>query len=80
METRELGDSGVEVTTVALGSPILAYDADGGRVDVGGACLRAVGCLLSLLTAGLGYLPALLSADGRAVQDRISGTRVVSAR
>jgi uncharacterized RDD family membrane protein YckC len=53
---------------------------DGQRVDFGGAVLRAVGCVLSLLTAGLGYLPAFVTADGRALQDRIAGTRVVSAR
>jgi uncharacterized RDD family membrane protein YckC len=53
---------------------------DGKRVDIGSASLRAIGCLLSLLTAGLGYLPALLGSDRRALQDRISGTRVVSAR
>jgi uncharacterized RDD family membrane protein YckC len=53
---------------------------DGRRVDVGGAVLRAVGCGLSLLTAGLGYLPAFVTANGRALQDRIAGTRVVSAR
>jgi uncharacterized RDD family membrane protein YckC len=53
---------------------------DGRRVDVGGAVLRAAGCGLSLLTAGLGYLPAFITADGRALQDRLSKTRVVSAR
>jgi uncharacterized RDD family membrane protein YckC len=53
---------------------------DGERVDIGGAVLRAAGCVLSLLSAGLGYLPAFVTADGRALQDRMSGTRVVSAR
>jgi uncharacterized RDD family membrane protein YckC len=53
---------------------------DGRRVDIGGAVLRAVGCGLSLLTVGLGYLPAFFAADRRALQDRIAGTRVVSAR
>ena len=81
-------DGGYLIAFVAAGGQtigkmiggIRVVGEDGRRVDVGRACLRAVGCLLSLLTAGLGYLPALLSADGRAVQDRISGTRVVSAR
>jgi len=81
-------DGGYLIAFVAAGGQtigkmiagIRVVGEDGRRVDIGGACLRAVGCLLSLLTAGLGYLPALLSADGRAVQDRISGTRVVSAR
>jgi uncharacterized RDD family membrane protein YckC len=53
---------------------------DGRRVDIPGAALRAVGCGLSLLTAGLGYLPAFVTSDGRALHDRISRTRVVSAR
>ena len=53
---------------------------DGRRVDISGAVLRAAGCLLSILSAGLGYLPAFLTADRRALQDRLSGTRVVSAR
>ena len=53
---------------------------DGQRVEIGAAVLRAAGCGVSLLTAGLGYLPAFLTADGRALQDRLSRTRVVSAR
>jgi uncharacterized RDD family membrane protein YckC len=53
---------------------------DGQRADVSAAVLRAVGCAVSLVTAGLGYLPAFVTADRRALQDRISGTRVVSAR
>lgn len=53
---------------------------DGRRVDVMGAVLRAGGCGLSALTAGLGYIPAFVAHDGRALQDRVSGTRVVSAR
>ena len=53
---------------------------DGQRVDIASAGLRAAGCALSLLTIGLGYLPAFVTADGRALQDRISRTRVVSAR
>jgi uncharacterized RDD family membrane protein YckC len=52
----------------------------GQRVDIGGAVLRAAGSLLSLLSAGLGYLPAFVTTERRAIHDRISGTRVVSAR
>ena len=50
---------------------------DGRRVDLAGAVLRGAGCLLSVITLGLGYLPVLFSADARALQDRIAGTRVV---
>jgi uncharacterized RDD family membrane protein YckC len=49
-------------------------------IDLTGAVLRAAGCALSLLTMGLGYLPAFFSADGRALQDRVAGSRVVSIR
>jgi uncharacterized RDD family membrane protein YckC len=49
----------------------------GGRVDIGKAVVRACGSLLSLLTAGLAYVPALFTADARALQDRLAGTRVV---
>ena len=58
-------------------SGIRVMSDDGTRLDVGRAVLRAAGCLLSLLTAGLGYLPAFFSADARALQDRIARTRVV---
>jgi uncharacterized RDD family membrane protein YckC len=47
------------------------------RVEVGGAVVRAVGVMLSVVTLGLAYLPALLSRDGRALHDRLAGTRVV---
>ena len=50
------------------------------RVDLTSALLRAGGCVVSLLTAGLGFLPVFFSADGRALQDRMAGTRVVRAR
>ena len=53
---------------------------DGRRVDIGGAVLRAVGCGVSLLTVGLAYLPAFATTGRRALQDRMAGTRVVSAR
>jgi uncharacterized RDD family membrane protein YckC len=53
---------------------------DGRRVDIGGAVLRAAGCAVSVLTAGLGYLPAFVTGHGRALQDRIAGTRVISVR
>jgi uncharacterized RDD family membrane protein YckC len=53
---------------------------DGQRVDIAGAVLRTIGCAASLLTLGLGYLPAFFAADRRALQDRIGRTRVVRAR
>jgi uncharacterized RDD family membrane protein YckC len=59
--------------------PVPERDWGNGRVALGSAVLRAVGCLVSLLTAGLGYLPALVSHDHRALHDRLSDTRVVRA-
>jgi uncharacterized RDD family membrane protein YckC len=53
---------------------------DGQRVDIAGAVLRTVGCAVSLLTLGFGYLPAFFAADRRALQDRIAGTQVVRGR
>lgn len=50
---------------------------DGRAVDASGAVLRAVGSLITVLTLGLPYLPALLGSDGRALADRLAGTRVV---
>jgi uncharacterized RDD family membrane protein YckC len=52
---------------------------DGQRIDTAGAVLRAFGCLLSVLSLGTGYLPVFFSADGRALHDRIAGTRVVQS-
>lgn len=50
---------------------------DGRAVDASGAVLRAVGCLVTVLALGLPYLPALLAPDGRALADRLAGTRVI---
>jgi len=49
------------------------------RVPLGTAFLRAAACLISLAPAGAGLLPALLTADRRAVHDRLAHTRVVKA-
>jgi uncharacterized RDD family membrane protein YckC len=70
--------SGQTIGKMATGIRVIGDD--GQRIDVAGAVLRAAGCLLTLLTAGLGYLPAFFSSEGRAVQDRVAGTRVVSTR
>ena len=49
------------------------------RVPVNQAVLRAALAPLSILTLGLGYLPALVGSDRRALHDRLSNTRVVRA-
>jgi uncharacterized RDD family membrane protein YckC len=49
------------------------------RVPLGQAVLRAAGYLVSALPAGLGFLPALVGPEHRAVHDRLAHTRVVRA-
>jgi uncharacterized RDD family membrane protein YckC len=70
--------SGQTVGKMVTGIRVLGDD--GRRVAIGAAVLRALGCGLSMLTIGLGYLPAFVTANRRALQDRIAGTRVVRAR
>ena len=59
--------------------PTAERDRGAARVTLGSALLRAVGCLLSVVTVGLGYIPALVSQDHRALHDRLADTRVVRA-
>jgi uncharacterized RDD family membrane protein YckC len=59
--------------------PIPERDPGNARVTFGSAVLRAAACLVSILTAGLGYIPALFSHDRRALHDRLADTRVVRA-
>jgi uncharacterized RDD family membrane protein YckC len=47
------------------------------RVPLGQAIIRAAAVALTVLSAGVGYLPALVGRDRRALHDRISGTRVL---
>ena len=49
------------------------------RVSFGQAVVRSAGYLVSLLPAGLGFLPALVGHERRAVHDRLADTRVVRA-
>jgi uncharacterized RDD family membrane protein YckC len=52
----------------------------GERVGVGPAVSRAGGYLLSALPAGLGFLPAFLGTDRRALHDRLADTKVVTVQ
>ncbi len=49
------------------------------RVPLGQAVLRSAAYLVSALPAGLGFLPALVGTDRRAIHDRLARTRVVKA-
>lgn len=46
-------------------------------VSGGLAIVRALGCVASVASLGLGFLPAVLAEGGRALQDRLADTRVV---
>ncbi|HZB25914.1 MAG TPA: RDD family protein [Vicinamibacterales bacterium] len=59
--------------------PGAAPEGVAARVPLGSALIRAAGCLVSIVTVGLGYLPALVSHDHRALHDRLADTRVVRA-
>lgn len=50
---------------------------DGRGVDITGAVVRALGCLATIASLGLLFLPAFFGTDRRAVHDRMAGTRVV---
>jgi uncharacterized RDD family membrane protein YckC len=52
---------------------------DSWRVPVAQAAIRTAIAPLSLLAFGLGYVPALVGRDRRALHDRLSNTRVVRA-
>ena len=62
-------------TRVATSDEYAATD----RVTLPQSALRAVGYLISLLPAGLGFVPALVGPDHRAFHDRLAHTRVVKA-
>lgn len=46
-------------------------------VSAGLAVVRALGCVASVASLGLGFLPALLGEGGRTIEDRLADTRVV---
>jgi uncharacterized RDD family membrane protein YckC len=51
-----------------------------GPIDAGCAIRRTLAGLLTVLTAGLGFLPAFFGEDRRTLHDRLTGTRVVGDR
>ena len=51
---------------------------DGAELDPAQAMQRTLAGALSLLAAGLGFLPVLLTDDRRAVHDRVARTRVIA--
>jgi uncharacterized RDD family membrane protein YckC len=70
---------GQTIGKMAAGIRVVSTDHNLGRVPLGHAVLRAAVYFLSALPAGLGFLPALMGADRRAIHDRLADTRVVKA-
>ena len=70
---------GQTIGKMAAGIRVVSVDADRARVPLGQSVLRAAAYLASALPAGLGFVPALLGADKRALHDRVADTRVVKA-
>ncbi len=70
---------GQTIGKMATGIRVVSMDQDVVRVPLGRAILRAVVYFVSALPAGIGFLPALVGADRRAIHDRLADTRVVKA-
>jgi len=71
---------GQTIGKMATGIRVVPQQPDAGmRVPFSTAVVRAVAYALSLLPAGLGFVPILFSQDGRALHDRFSDTRVIKA-
>jgi uncharacterized RDD family membrane protein YckC len=72
---------GQSLGKMIAGIKVVTMDDSGSsdRVPLGQAVLRAAGYLVSALPAGLGFLPALVGPERRAVHDRLAHTRVVRA-
>jgi uncharacterized RDD family membrane protein YckC len=67
--------SGQTIGKMLFGIRVIGEDKE--RVAVAGAVLRTAGIMLTFVTLGLAYLPVFVSRDGRALHDRLAGTRVV---
>jgi uncharacterized RDD family membrane protein YckC len=74
--------SGQTIGKMAAGTRVVSAD-DGlpgvERVSFEQAVLRAAASVISALPLGLGFLPALIGRDRRALHDRLADTRVVKA-
>jgi uncharacterized RDD family membrane protein YckC len=71
---------GQTIGKMATGIRVVSADLEGRalqRVPLGHAVLRVASYAISLLPAGLGYLPALVGQDRRALHDRLADTRVI---
>jgi uncharacterized RDD family membrane protein YckC len=71
--------NGQTIGKMATGLKVVPADADGHRVSLGTALVRAAAYIVSALPAGVGFVLALFASDGRALHDRLAATRVVKA-
>jgi uncharacterized RDD family membrane protein YckC len=72
---------GQTIGKMATGIRVVPADPEGralARVPLGHSILRVASYPVSLLPAGLGYLPALIGQDRRAIHDRLADTRVIT--
>lgn len=67
--------SGQTIGKMTTGIQVVSESAR--KVSLGAAILRAVGILVTVLSIGVGYLPALFGRERRALHDRLAGTRVI---
>jgi uncharacterized RDD family membrane protein YckC len=73
---------GQTIGKMAAGTRVVsaaALDGRSARVPFGYAVVRAAGYVVSALPAGLGFVPAFVGRDRRALHDRLADTRVVKA-
>jgi uncharacterized RDD family membrane protein YckC len=70
---------GQTIGKMATGIRVVSMDPDLVRVPLGRAIVRAAAYFVSAVPVGLGFLPALVGADRRAIHDRLADTRVVKA-
>jgi uncharacterized RDD family membrane protein YckC len=59
---------------------IRVVTSDNAPVDAALALRRTLAGVLSSITLGLGFVPALIGSERRALHDRVAGTRVVALR
>jgi uncharacterized RDD family membrane protein YckC len=74
--------SGQTIGKMAAGIRVIPADPaapSSERVSFGQAVVRAAGYLVSALPVGLGFLPAFVGQERRALHDRLADTRVVKA-
>jgi uncharacterized RDD family membrane protein YckC len=67
--------SGQTMGKMAFGVRVVT--SDGTPVSFGSAAVRAVLWLLTIVPAGIGFIPAILANDRRALYDRFADTKVI---